>query len=101
MKILGGVMATGARLSNDVFTIGALLCVIAIFLFAWANRTTTNNFNNISPLGLTFITLSCSMITTNFVYITFLVFNIGETEIGSIDSKHIIILLIFYLTLSP
>lgn len=97
MTIVGGVMATGGRLSNNVFNIGPLLCFIAIFLFAWATRMTTNNFKNISPLGQTCITLSGSMITTNFVYITFLVFNIGETEIGSIDSKHIIILLLFSL----
>ena len=97
LAMLGGIMVTGARLSNGIFGLGAFFCLIAIFLFAWATRKTTRDFQTFSSLAQTTITLVGSLVTTIFVYGSFLVLDIGETEIGLMDSKHFILLLIFSL----
>jgi drug/metabolite transporter (DMT)-like permease len=95
--MMGGVLATGVRLSNGKFGLGALFCLLAIFLFAWATRKTTRDFQTLSSLGQTTITLVGAFFITLFVHGSFLVLGFGETEIGNMDSKHIMLLLIFSL----
>jgi len=97
LAMLGGVLATGARLSNGIFGLGALFCLLAIFMFAWATRKTIRDFQTISSLGQTTVTLVGALVITLFVHGSFLVLGFGETEIGNIDSKHIMMLLIFSL----
>ena len=97
LAMVGGLLATGVRLSNGKFSLGALFCLLAIFLFAWATRKTTRDFQTLSSLGQTTITLVGAMVITLFVHGSFLVLGFGETEIGNMDSKHIMLLLIFSL----
>jgi len=97
LAMLGGLLATGVRLSNGIFGLGALFCLLAIFLFAWATRKTIRDFQTISSLGQTTVTLVGALVITLFVHGSFLVLGFGETEIGNMDSKHIMMLLIFSL----
>jgi len=97
LAMMGGLLATGLRLSNGKFGLGALFCLLAIFLFAWATRKTTRDFQTISSLGQTTITLVGSLIITLLAHGSFLLLSFGETEIGNMDHKHIMILLIFSL----
>jgi drug/metabolite transporter (DMT)-like permease len=97
LAMLGGLLATGVRLSNGIFGLGVLFCLLAIFLFAWATRKTIRDFQTISSLGQTTVTLVGAMVITLFVHGSFLVLGFGETEIGNMDSKHIMLLLIFSL----
>ena len=97
LAMVGGLLATGVRLSNGKFGLGALFCLLAIFLFAWATRKTTRDFETLSSLGQTTVTLVGALIITLMVHGSFLVLGFGETEIGNLDSRHIMILLIFSL----
>ena len=97
LAMVGGLLATGVRLSNGKFSLGALFCLLAIFLFAWATRKTTRDFQTLSSLGQTTITLVGAMVITLFVHGSFLVLGFGETEIGNTDPKNIMLLLIFSL----
>jgi drug/metabolite transporter (DMT)-like permease len=97
LAMVGGVLATGVRLSNGKFGLGALFCLLAIFLFAWATRKTTRDFQTLSSLGQTTITLVGAFVITLFVHGSFLVLGFGETEIGNMDPKNIMLLLIFSL----
>jgi len=97
LAMVGGLLATGVRLSNGKFGLGALFCLLAIFLFAWATRKTTRDFQTLSSLGQTTITLVGAFVITLLVHGSFLVLGFGETEIGNMDPKHIMILLIFSL----
>ena len=97
LAMVGGLLATGVRLSNGKFGLGALFCLLAIFLFAWATRKTTRDFKTLSSLGQTNVTLVGALIITLMVHGSFLVLGFGETEIGNLDSRHIMILLIFSL----
>ena len=90
-------MAPGVRLSNGKVGLGALFCLLAIFLFAWATRKTTRDFQTLSSLGQTTITMVGSLVITLLAHGSFLVLGFGETEIGNMDPKHIKILLIFSL----
>ena len=97
LAMVGGLLATGVRLSNGKFGLGALFCLLAIFLFAWATRKTTRDFQTLSSLGQTTITLVGAFVITLLVHGSFLVLGFGETEIGNMDSNHIMLLLIFSL----
>ena len=97
LAMVGGLLATGVRLSNGKFGLGALFCLLAIFLFAWATRKTTRDFKTLSSLGQTTVTLVGALVISLMVHGSFLVLGFGETEIGNMDSRHIMILLIFSL----
>ena len=97
LAMVGGLLATGVRLSNGKFGLGALFCLFAIFLFAWATRKTTRDFQTLSSLGQTTITLVGALVITLFVHGSFLVLGFGETGIGNMDSNNIMLLLIFSL----
>ena len=97
LVMVGGLLATGVRLSNGKFGLGAMFCLLAIFLFAWATRKTTRDFQTLSSLGQTTITLVGAFVITLFVHGSFLVLGFGETEIGNMDSNNIMLLLIFSL----
>ncbi len=97
LAMLGGLLATGVRLLDGTFGLGALFCLLAICLFAWATRKTTRDFQTLSSLGQTTVTLVGALVITLFVHGSFLVLGFGETEIGNMDSRHIMMLLIFSL----
>jgi len=90
LAMVGGLLATGVRLLDGTFGLGALFCLLAICLFAW-------DFQTLSSLGQTTVTLVGALVITLMVHGSFLVLGFGETEIGNMDSKHIMMLLIFSL----
>ena len=97
LAMVGGLLATGVRLLDGTFGLGALFCLLAICLFAWATRKTTRDFQTLSSLGQTTVTLVGALVITLMVHGSFLVLGFGETEICNMDSKHIMMLLIFSL----
>ena len=58
VALAGGYLATGVSLADGNFGWGAVLCVLAVVLFAWATRSTTRDFPNLTALGQTSITLA-------------------------------------------
>ena len=97
LAMVGGLLATGVRLLDGTFGLRALFCLLSICLFAWATRKTTRDFQTLSSLGQTTVTMVGALVITLMVHGSFLVLGFGETEIGNMDSQHIIMLLIFSL----
>jgi drug/metabolite transporter (DMT)-like permease len=84
----GGVIATGVDLSGGEFGEGALVCLVAVVLFALGTRSTTREFSSLSSLGQTTITLTGAML---FLTVTFLVWKLTGlegAEIGKTDRYH-------------
>jgi len=97
LALSGGYLATGVRLEDGDFGIGALLCLSAICLFAWGTRATTRNFASLSIIGQTAITLVGGLLMTLLIYVAALFVDAPEIAIGLTDSKHITLLLWFAL----
>ncbi len=93
--LAGGLLATGVNLADSTFGVGALLCLVAVFLFAWATRATTRNFSSLSPIGQTTITLVGGMIFMMLAYVVSFVTGYQEAAIGKLDFQHLILLMIF------
>jgi drug/metabolite transporter (DMT)-like permease len=91
--LLGGLLATGARLDEGNFGWGGLLCLFSVVLFAWATRATNQRFRRLTFLGQTTITLSGSLIVVAVIYGLMLLLQIPGTGIGALDPVHITLLL--------
>jgi drug/metabolite transporter (DMT)-like permease len=91
--LTGGILATGVKLTDGTFGTGALLCLIAVVLFAWATRATTRDFQTLSPIGQTTITLIGSLIVAIALYGLSCYFGFGETHIGLTDFKNMTLLI--------
>ena len=56
LAFIGGIFAGGVNFNDANFGVGALFCLIAIVLFSWVTRATTNDLKSLSPTGQTSIT---------------------------------------------
>jgi len=97
LALVGGYLATGTNLENSNFGFGALICLTAVFLFAWGTRATTRQFIDMSPIGQTTLTLSGSAVVTSIVYLVALGLEFEEATIGILDSNNLSMILIFSL----
>ena len=95
LALFGGYLAAGVRLADTTFGLGALLCLTAVILFAWATRSTTRNFTNLSPIGQTTITLVGGMVFMALAYAISLTMDYHEAAWGEVDSRHIALMLVF------
>ncbi len=86
LAVLGGYLATGAQLTQGHFGFGVVLCLGAIFLFAWVTRATTRQLEPLSRTGQTAVTLSGGMLVTLAWCGISIVAGLGETHIGTIDT---------------
>ena len=86
LAVLGGYLATGAQLTQGHFGFGVVLCLGAIFLFAWVTRATTRQLEPLSRTGQTAVTLSGGMLVTLAWCGISIVAGLGETDIGTIDA---------------
>ncbi len=91
--LLGGLLATGARMGEGNFGWGSLLCLFSVVLFAWATRATTRGFRSLSFVGQTTITLCGSLLVVLTVYLLMRLIDIPGTAIGIHDSRHVLLLL--------
>ena len=97
LALSGGYLATGVQLEDGEFGIGALLCLSAIFLFAWGTRATTRNFASLTTIGQTTITLAGGLFMTLIIFVIVSLAGGPEIEVGLVDHKHIALLLWFAL----
>ena len=95
LALLGGYLATGVNLNDGNFGLGAILCMIAVFLFAWATRSTTRDFQSLSSLGQTSVTLVGGMVFMFCTYFVIVLTGYQGAEIGIIDQNHILMFLVF------
>jgi len=95
LALIGGYLATGVKLSEGTFGLGALLCLIAIPLYAWSTRTITREFPKLSPIAQTTTTLVGAWIFVSVAYVVSMVLGFDATKVGLMDGYNIAMLLIF------
>ena len=95
LALIGGYLATGVKLSEGTFGLGALLCLIAIPLYAWSTRTITREFPKLSPIAQTTTTLVGAWIFVSVAYVISVIFGFDATKVGLMDGYNIAMLLIF------
>ena len=95
LALIGGYIATGVKLSEGSFGFGALLCLIAIPLYAWATRTITREFPKLTPIAQTTTTIIGAWILVFCFYILSILVDFEGAKIGLIDTYNIMMLLIF------
>ena len=94
LALIGGLLAGGVNLGDATFGVGTLFCVIGIFLFAWVTRAATRDFQTLSSIGQTTVTLIGCLIVVIIIYGICLITSLGETNIGSISPTNIVLLVV-------
>jgi drug/metabolite transporter (DMT)-like permease len=92
LALLGGMLATGARLDEGNFGWGSLLCLFSVVLFAWATRATNQRFRSLSFVGQTTITLMGSLAVVLSVFTLMHLLDIPGTTVGLLDTRHLSLL---------
>ena len=95
LALIGGYIATGVRLSEGTFGLGALLCLIALPLYAWSTRTITRDFPKLSPIAQTTTTVVGAWIFISIACVASMIFGFEGVEIGLINTYNIFMLFIF------
>lgn len=91
--LAGGLLATGARMSEGHFGWGSLLCLFSVVLFAWATRATNHHFRSLPFIGQTTITLSGSLVVVLAIFLAMRLLDIPGTAVGLLDSTHLSLLI--------
>ena len=95
LVLAGGFLATGMQIEQADFGVGALLCLTAVFLFAWATRVTTDHLPELSPIGKTTITLVGGTIVIWLTWLIFFLLGLDGITVGTMGADNAIYLLIF------
>ena len=97
LAVFGGYLATGVKFSDGKFGLGAIICIVAVILFAWGTRASTKGLSNLTYLGQSALTMTGGTIASLVFCLVSLIFGLSETKVGNFDYYHIILLLIFVL----
>ena len=97
LAIAGGILATGVKLGDGEFGFGALLCLGAIVLFAWATRATTHDFSHLSTIGRTTITLTGGLVVMLIIFLGCYFLQYDVAAIGNHDLYNLFLILFFSL----
>ena len=92
LALAGGLLATGARLSEGSFGWGSLLCLLSVILFAWGTRATNQRFRSLPFVGQTTITLAGSLVVVIAVYLLLRLLDMPGTSVGVLDNRHLALL---------
>ena len=92
LALAGGLLATGARLSEGSFGWGSLLCLLSVILFAWGTRATNQRFRSLPYVGQTTVTLAGSLAVVFVIYLLLLLLDMPGTAVGSLDNHHLALL---------
>ena len=92
--LIGGLLAGGVNLGDATFSLGIVFCIIGIFLFAWVTRAATRDFQTLSSIGQTTVTLIGCLIVVIIIYALCLITGLGETHVGSTSSTNLLFLLV-------
>ncbi|MEM7195650.1 MAG: DMT family transporter [Pseudomonadota bacterium] len=93
--LLGGMLASGANVSQGDFGYGAMLCLVAVVLFAWGTRATTRSLPTMSTTGKTALTMLGALSFIFFVYVLASWFELGGTRVGDTTPFHWLLMFIF------
>lgn len=96
LALYGGYLATGASIRDTEIGVGILLCLAAIFLFAWATRATTRQLDELSPTGQTTVTMMGGALFSCALYFGFLVSGSDEAR-GGVVTVDVLLPFLIYL----
>ena len=97
LAVTGGYLVAGASFHEGAVGTGMALCVVAIFLFAWATRATTRELETLTRPGQAAVTLSGGALILVLLYLGALPFSPSETKMGTIDAARFWPFIIFVL----
>ena len=97
LALVGGYLATGVQLSDGQFGLGAIICIIAVILFAWGTRASTKGLSDLTYLGQSALTMTGGTIASLVFCLVSFIYGFGETKVGNFDYYHVYLLLIFVL----
>lgn len=97
LALLGGYLATGAKLSEGTFGLGALLCILAAVMFTWGTRATTRNLPGQSALAQGTMTLVGAMLFIPIAWGLAWATSYDALQIGSFDPLNLFCLLVYAL----
>ena len=80
LVLVGGVVASGANLANGTFGLGAVLGLIATFMFGWGSRQAVKGLPEMSSMGQTTLTLLGAMLLCLAALAIFLFFGWSGTH---------------------
>ncbi len=92
LALCGGLLASGARLSDSAFGLGTLLCLFSVFLFAWASRETTKKCHGVSAIGQATITLTGAALVLGVSTVIAVVMEFPGVAVGAFDLQSIVLL---------
>lgn len=95
LVLTGGIVASGAALTDSRFGLGALIGIVATFIFAWASRATVKNLPEMSNIGQATITLVGATVFNSVIWIVFIVFGWAGTQVGALDGYGVLLLGIY------
>lgn len=95
LALYGGYLATGVSIRDIEIGVGILLCLVAIFLFAWATRATTRQLDELSPTGQTAVTMMGGALFSCVLYFGFLVSGSDEAQAGEVTVDVLVPFLIY------
>lgn len=95
LVLVGGIVASGAALTESRFGLGALIGITATFVFAWASRASVKNLPDMSNMGQATVTLVGAMVFTVLIYGVFAVQGWEGTQVGALDGYSVLMLLIY------
>ncbi|MEK9785626.1 MAG: DMT family transporter, partial [Gammaproteobacteria bacterium] len=95
LALYGGYLATGVSIRDTEIGVGILLCLVAIFLFAWATRATTRQLDELSPTGQTAVTMMGGALFSCVLYFGFLVSGSDEAQAGEVTVDVLVPFLIY------
>ena len=95
LVLIGGIVAAGGSLTESRFGLGALLGILATFIFAWGSRATVKGLPAMSNIGQATLTLIGAMILCQITFVVFLTFGWWGTEVGVIDARGLGMLAIY------
>ena len=95
LALLGGILAANADIASANPGIGALLCIVAVILFAWATRATSNDLGDLSAIGRTTVTLFGGMMFMIVSQVVMGLLNHPLSWVGSLGDNNFWWFLIF------
>ena len=93
--LVGGYLATGSRLGEGTFGLGAVLCVTAVVLFGWATRAATRYLPGTSSLGQSATTLVGALFFAPAIWLIAWGIGLDALSIGKVDALNIFCIVIY------
>ena len=96
LAIVGGLIATGAHLTESDFGLGALICLASVFVFSWGTRATTR-LEGVTSLGRTAVTTVGAAVFCLIVWAAAVLTDAPGVAIGATDGETLAILALYAL----